>query len=165
MKKFTLLLFLLLHASLSAQTNFLVENNILKWQQIYNDSTSTNTILINLKQNGFDAYETETTIDFNNTFSNQDLKNIGMKWSSFPAYIQTGGNYSGFIEVKPDKVRVTITKIHCTDDLEPTGFMALQDFVVKKSELKTSKNHQKALNLLDTYFNNLFLTITKKSNW
>lgn len=162
MIKYLLIIFTITTA---AQTNFKIENNSLNWQKVYSDTTSINNIILNLKQKGFDVTDNNTYLDIKHNYTNKDLTNLGMKWSSYPPYIQTGGNYSGIIEFKSNKIRVTITKIKCNNSLNIDQSDPLDDYVVKKSEIKTNKHHQKALELLDIYFNNIFSKLNKKSNW
>ena len=162
MKQLLFIIIVTITLQISAQHNFIVKNNNLKWQLVVNDTTTISSKNIYLKHQGFTTTTADGVIEFEKQFTLDDLKPFGYSWSSYPTYMQPG-YYNGIIEFKDGKYRITITNINVF--YQPTNTHDnLGDFVVKKSSINAKKHHLKALQTFNDYFTEL-LTTTKVSDW
>lgn len=162
MKQLFFIIAFIFALQISAQHNFIVENNNLKWQVVVTNTATINVKNIHLKQQGFTTNTSDGVIEFEKQFTLDDLKPFGYSWSSYPTYVQPG-NYNGIIEFKDGKYRITITNINVF--YQPTNtYDNLSDFVVKKSSINAKKHHLKALQTFNDYFKDI-LTNTKVSDW
>lgn len=161
-KLLALLLILSLNQLITAQSNFTAENNTISWQKIFSQKTNNTKANLYLKTKGFKTDKTDDVISFTKNFTLSDLKNHGYKTMSYPMYINSG-SIEGIIEFKENRYRVTITSITMYDDDNGNG-EDISTYTVNKKGIKTSKSVSKTLNMLNSYFNTLFL-IKKTSDW
>lgn len=162
MKKL-IVLFQLITITAVAQHNF-TYNNTLIWSKVYSINTSASNLNLHLKKQGATAYFEDNLLNFTINFDSKTLEPYGFKASQYPTYIQLGGNYTGFIEFKDNKYKVTITQIQVTNALDPALQYNISEYVTKKGVISTKTHHQKTLQLLDNYFNTTF-TYNKQSDW
>lgn len=98
--------------------NFRIENGALVWQKVYStkDSCSIKAIINTLMQRGFSRDITVLDGDISCEFRIRRLeyKSLGYKHGQLQVYI-TNDEFTGFttIQVKPDRYRVTVSRIRC----------------------------------------------------
>lgn len=145
-----------------AQHNFNTDNSTLVWQKVINDTTSITAKSATLKQLGFSTEVQNNTIIISKPYSLEELEPHGYKWSGFPTYMFPG-EFSGIVEFKDSKFRVTITSIQLNNITFNTK-LQLSEYVLKKGEINQKKHHLKVLNTFNSYFTALF-TKSPDNDW
>lgn len=172
MKKL-IIIFLLPLVSFSQ--HFKVENNIVLWQKVYTDSTNLQSIknyLITHSDSFKEVKENNDKLLFLKEFESLQLKPYGYKAMSFPTYMGNNGSFSGYIEFKDGKYRVTINNLmvktirivalEVTDQYDEDNISTY--ILDENGNINYSKSNTKALKVFDTYFTQLF-TIKEKEDW
>lgn len=148
--------------------NFKIESNNLIWQKVYDSEQSVHELYESLRAHG--NYEKiyivrEEVIFTFNFDSGNELGAHGYKRSSYPNYLKPGGKYTGYLQKKNGRYRVTITGVtfNWNGDLVEN----IDDAALKRGELKDNNRATKVIQLFDRYFNNKFSLIKEKgnSNW
>lgn len=164
MKKIYTVIFTLFCLTISSQ-NFKVDNNLLLWQNVYNDSVKPLELENFLKIKGLNIYTENNISTFSYNFSTENLTPYGFKSGSYATYIQMGGFYSGVIEYKNNKYRVTVNKIEVKNAFDPNIVLDISEYVLKQGKIKQNKTHQKVLTLLNNYFTELFRFQKVAKDW
>lgn len=147
--------------------NFKVESNNLIWQKVYDSHNSVYELYQALREKGnyekiyIVRDEVIFTIDFE---SQNELEAHGYRRGSYPSYLKPGGKFSGYIQKKDGKYRVTITSI----DFNWNGDMVenIDDAALKHGELKDNNKTKKVIQLFDRFFNTKFdLSESNAANW
>ena len=146
-----------------AQHNFSFDDNLI-WSNIYTNNVTAEQLNTFIKTKGAQSYIEDYVVNFTIKFDNTNLKPFGFKSLEFPTYIQFGGNYTGFVQFKNQKYKVTITRIEVVDVLDNSLSISLSEYVIKKNKISDKAMHQKTLQMLDAYFANTF-TYKTTSDW
>lgn len=147
-----------------SNTNFIYENHNLKWQKIFNTSITPTKINLHLKNNGFHSFIEGDLIEFNNEYILNDLKDYGYSWGSFPTYTNDGA-FSGFIELKDSKYRVTVNSNKIKDVLNPDIYNELETWIFRNSVMRSKKVSLKVLEMYNAYFSNIFTLNNTQTDW
>ncbi len=152
----------------SPSHNFKIESNNLIWQKVYNSEDTVFELYESLREHGNyeKIYIVREEIIFTFTFdSANELGAHGYKRGTYPSYLKPGGKYTGYLQKKGNKYRVTITGVNFNwnGDLVEN----IDDAALKKGELKENNRTKKVIQLFDRYFNSKFSLIkeARNSNW
>jgi hypothetical protein len=153
---------------LSPSHNFKIESNNLIWQKVYDSEQSVFQLYESLRAHG--NYEKiyivreEVIFTFNFDSANE-LGAHGYKKSNYPSYLKPGGKYTGYLQKKNGRYRVTITGVNFNwnGDLVSN----IDEAALKRGELRDNNRTKKVIQLFDRYFNNKFSLIkdARDSNW
>jgi len=146
-----------------SQHNFNLENSLLKWQKVFHKTTNYSEIKEQLLSENFVINKDNDIINFEKSFTTNELKNHGYKRSTFPTYFNDGTIF-GFIAFKENRYRVTITQIQFINILNPDIINNISDYIRNEKKLN-SKSNLKVLNTLESYFTKSFTLNDKKDNW
>ena len=147
--------------------NFKIESNNLIWQKVYDSENSIFELYESLRQQGnYDKiYIVRDEIIFTINFeSKNELEAHGYKNSGYPNYLQPGGKFTGYLQKKEGKYRVTITNIefNWNGDLVEN----IDDAALKKGEMKDNMRAKKVIQLFDRFFNDKFdFTDSLEESW
>ena len=148
--------------------NFKIESNNLIWQKVYNSEGSIHQLYASLRQQGNyeKIYIVRDEVIFTiNYESKNELEAHGYRSGSFPNYIKPGGKFTGYLQKKDGKYRVTITNV----DFNWNGDLVenIDDAALKKGELRDNNRTKKVIQLFDRYFNSKFdfAKTTTEQNW
>lgn len=147
--------------------NFKIESNNLIWQKVYENENSIHDLYESLRQQGNyeKIYIVRDEVIFTINFeSKNELEAHGYKSSSYPSYIKPGGKFTGYLQKKDNKYRVTITNV----DFNWNGDLVenIDDATLKKGELRDNNRTKKVIQLFDRYFNSKFdLVKNNEQNW
>lgn len=155
-------------AVFSPSHNFKIESNNLIWQKVYDSEQSVHELYESLRSHGNyeKIYIVREEIIFTFNFdSSNELGAHGYRRGNYPSYLKPGGKYTGYLQKKNDRYRVTITgvKFNWNGDLVEN----IDDATLKKGELRDNTKTKKVIQLFDRFFNNKFSLIkdTKDNNW
>jgi len=137
--------------------NFKIESNNLIWQKIYNSDSSIYELYESLRQQGNyeKIYIVRNEVIFTINFeSKNELEAYGYKSWGYPGYLKPGGKFTGYLQKKEGKYRVTITNI----DFNYNGDLVenIDDAALKRGEMKENTRAKKVIQLFDRYFNKKF---------
>ena len=147
--------------------NFKIESNNLIWQKVYDSNNSIYELYESLRQQGNyeKIYIVRNEVIFTINFeSKNELDAHGYKSSSYPSYLKPGGKFTGYLQKKEGKYRVTITNV----DFNWNGDQVenIDDAALKKGELKHNTKAKKVIQLFDRYFNEKFdFSESLSTNW
>jgi hypothetical protein len=149
--------------------NFKTENGNIFWQKVFETKEEDSKkqfkdkLFLDLKTK--DLKETEKKITFNIENESINFKKYGGKSLFTAFYIQQTNNHVVKIDFKEHKYRVTITNL--TSATMNTGVrMNLEEYVVRKNQIKTAKTHKKGLKIYDKHFTEKFtIKETTQNDW
>lgn len=147
--------------------NFKVESNNLIWQKVYETDNSIHELYESLRQQGNyeKIYIVRDEVIFTINFESQnELEAHGYRRGSYPGYLKPGGKFTGYLQKKEGKYRVTITNV----DFNWNGDLVenIDDAALKHGELRDNNKTKKVIQLFDRYFNAKFdLSSSKSENW
>ena len=148
--------------------NFKIESNNLIWQKVYQSENSIHDLYEALRQQGNyeKIYIVRDEVIFTINFeSKNELEAFGYRSGSYPNYIKPGGKFTGYLQKKEGKYRVTITNI----DFNWNGDMVenIDDAALRKGEIRENARAKKVIQLFDRYFNAKFdfTRTTTSENW
>ena len=158
MKSLLALTSLVISMSITGIThNFKIESNNLIWQKVYDSDNSIYELYESLRQQGNyeKIYIVRDEVIFTINFeSKNELEAHGYKVWSYPSYLKPGGQFTGYLQKKEGKYRVTITNV----DFNFNGDLVenIDDAALKKGEMKDNARAKKVIQLFDRYFNEKF---------
>ncbi len=137
--------------------NFKIESNNLIWQKVYDSDNSVFELYESIRQQGNyeKIYIVRDEVIFTINFeSKNELEAHGYENGSYPRYLKPGGKFTGYLQKKEGKYRVTITNI----DFNWNGDYVenIDDAALTKGELNENIKAKKVIQLFDRYFNNKF---------
>ena len=137
--------------------NFKIESNNLIWQKVYESENSIHDLYESLRQQGNyeKIYIVRDEVIFTINFeSKNELEAFGYRTGSYPSYIKPGGKFTGYLQKKEGKYRVTITNI----DFNWNGDMVenIDDAALRRGEIRENGRAKKVIQLFDRYFNAKF---------
>jgi len=147
--------------------NFKIESNNLIWQKVYDSDNSIFELYESLRQQGNyeKIYIVRNEVIFTINFeSKNELEAHGYKIGSYPRYLKPGGKFTGYLQKKEGKYRVTITNI----DFNWNGDLVenIDDAALKRGELNDASKAKKVIQLFDRYFNEKFdFSHTSEGTW
>jgi len=147
--------------------NFKIESNNLIWQKVYDSDSSIFELYESLRQQGNyeKIYIVRDEVIFTINFdSKNELEAHGYEKGSYPRYLKPGGKFTGYLQKKEGKYRVTITNI----DFNWNGDFVenIDDAALKKGELNEHIKAKKVIQLFDRYFNKKFdFCIACRESW
>lgn len=154
--------------SYSPNHNFKLEKSNLIWQKVYNSQETVHELYESLRSHGNyeKIYIVRDEVIFKFNFdSDNELGAHGYRRGSYPGYLKPGGKYTGYLQKKGDRYRVTITSVefNWNGDLVEN----IDDATLKRGELKDNNRTKKVIQLFDRYFNDKFSLIKKGKgyNW
>jgi len=168
MKNLLILTSLVISMSITGIThNFKIESNNLIWQKVYDSENSIFELYESLRQQGNyeKIYIVRDEVIFTINFeSKNELEAYGYKKWTFPSYLKPGGKFTGYLQKKEGKYRVTITNV----DFNWNGDFVenIDDAALKKGEMKENTRTKKVIQLFDRYFNEKFnFSNIEEQNW
>lgn len=147
--------------------NFKIESNNLIWQKVYDSDNSIYELYESLRQQGNyeKIYIVRDEVIFTINFeSKNELEAHGYKKWNYPSYLKPGGKFTGYLQKKEGKYRVTITNV----DFNWNGDFVenIDDAALKKGAMKDNTRAKKVIQLFDRYFNEKFdFSKTNTQNW
>ncbi|MBT8394967.1 MAG: hypothetical protein HKO81_10485 [Flavobacteriaceae bacterium] len=147
--------------------NFKIESNNLIWQKVYDSDNSIYELYESLRQQGNyeKIYIVRDEVIFTINFeSKNELEAHGYKTWSYPSFLKPGGKFTGYLQKKEGKYRVTITNI----DFNWNGDFVenIDDAALKKGEMRENTRTKKVIQLFDRYFNDKFdFSNSEVQNW
>ena len=163
----TLVISMLIDGITGVNHNFKIESNNLIWQKVYDNENSIHDLYESLRQQGNyeKIYIVRDEVIFTINFeSKNELEAHGYRSGGYPSYIKPGGKFTGYLQKKEGKYRVTITNI----DFNWNGDLVenIDDATLKKGELRDNNKTKKVIQLFDRYFNTKFdFTNAQEQNW
>ena len=142
-----------------SSNNFKVENNNIVWQKVFRHDVSINDIheTLMLKGDVKKLKVADGILFFELTFDNkQDLYRHGYRRGSYPSYLGLGGEYSGFVQVKDGRYRVTVNNVRFIDDINGLLIDDLTASATRKGKIREGNRTQKVLNVFNEYFTDKF---------
>ncbi len=148
--------------------NFKVENNNIVWQKVFKKDVNINHIheALMLKGDVKNLRVSDGILFFELTFDNkQDLYQYGYRKGSYPSYLGLGGEFSGFVQVKDGRYRVTVNDVKFIDDINGLLIDDLTATATRKGKIKEGNRTQKVLNVFNDYFTDKFqVSVQQLSN-
>ncbi len=148
--------------------HFKVENNNIVWQKVFRTEASINDVhqALQLKGDVNRLKIEEDVLFFELTFDNkQDLHQYGYRRGSYPSYLGLGGKYSGYVQVKDGRYRVTVNNVQFIDDINGLLLDDLTANATRKGKVREGNRTRKVLNVFDAYFSDKFdVTVQQLSN-
>ena len=147
--------------------NFKIESNNLIWQKVYDSENTIFELYESLRQQGNyeKIYIVRDEVIFTINFeSKNELEAHGYKKWTFPSYLKPGGKFTGYLQKKEGKYRVTITNV----DFNWNGDFVenIDDAALKKGEMRENTRTKKVIQLFDRYFNEKFnFSNIEEQNW
>jgi hypothetical protein len=137
--------------------NFKIESNNLIWQKVYDSENTIFELYESLRQQGNyeKIYIVRDEVIFTINFeSKNELEAHGYRKWTFPGYLKPGGKFTGYLQKKEGKYRVTITNV----DFNWNGDLVenIDDAALKKGEMRENTRTKKVIQLFDRYFNEKF---------
>lgn len=172
--KLTLLLIVLSINIFSQQyqhSNFISENNQLKWVKIFKDTLHKSEIIkrIIIGSNFSEFKFEEDIVFFKLPYSTSNFRPYGFNYFWFPDYIEEDSYCSGIIEFKENRYRVTIQQINIkvidsrTNTLKTVN---ISENIIAKNKIANNRSTNKALYLFENYFDDIFtINTSKKDEW
>lgn len=145
--------------------NFKLEKSNLIWQKVYKSEQTVHELYDSLRSHGNyeKIYIVRDEVIFKFNFdSYNELGAHGYRKGSYPSFLKPGGKYTGYLQKKGKKYRVTITSVefNWNGDLVEN----IDDATLKRGEIKNSKKTKKVIQLFDRYFNDKFSLDKQRSN-
>ena len=137
------------------------------WQKVYESDNSIYELYESLRQQGNyeKIYIIRDEVIFTINFeSKNELEAHGYKAWSYPGYLKPGGKFTGYLQKREGKYRVTITNV----DFNFNGDLVenIDDAALKRGEMKDNTRAKKVIQLFDRYFNEKFnFSNIKEQSW